>query len=501
MPLPPPQEVEIENEIEIHSLGLNNATGKLEYLVGIEVELFESNSPAQCTCALNLGGNNLLPPPSVVVSQAIIGISNQLTHELEGQEDEFEFEDENEIENELENEFESGSRTFGFAVEVDGVQSEPLQADDVHALLFKVEVAPSDLPALRNIPIRFAAGSDMPGHPLKVLNGYQTVLNLPGLTTDFTWDGRGDGQWNQDRWNAAGAYPTQGTHATVLQDQVTVAGLQQADSTSVTSGELLVVGTLNGDLEVLTAGRLSGSGRVQGTVSNHGAVTPSSVAGTLSFDGDFTQTASGRLELAIREPASQVSMSVSGTLTLAGTLELLSPPGPDEGPLQRGDRLDFPLIAAGQIVGSLDEVKLDGTPLGAVADGNETRFQRHRGDGQFDSLRIGVDAVTYSRYLAQPGDANGDGQFDSTDLTQVFQIGQYEDGQVENSDWLSGDWNGDLDFDTADLVLAFQTGTYESAAQVPEPAGTSLAILACLLGLIPRRRGQIQGAGGTKRLG
>jgi hypothetical protein len=62
-----------------------------------------------------------------------------------------------------------------------------------------------------------------------------------------------------------------------------------------------------------------------------------------------------------------------------------------------------------------------------------------------------------------PGDANRDGVFNSSDLVQVFQAGEYEDGIQKNSTWEEGDWNGDSEFDTSDLVLAFQTGRYTPA--------------------------------------
>ena len=71
------------------------------------------------------------------------------------------------------------------------------------------------------------------------------------------------------------------------------------------------------------------------------------------------------------------------------------------------------------------------------------------------SFSCGV-APTFS-----PGDANRDGLFNSSDLVQVFQRGEYEDGIENNSTWESGDWNGDLEFDSSDMVMAFQTGLYE----------------------------------------
>ncbi len=62
------------------------------------------------------------------------------------------------------------------------------------------------------------------------------------------------------------------------------------------------------------------------------------------------------------------------------------------------------------------------------------------------------------------GDANLDGNFDSTDLVQIFVSGQYEDNVAANSGWATGDWNCDQEFNTSDLVAAFQAGAYVSNA-------------------------------------
>ncbi len=71
-----------------------------------------------------------------------------------------------------------------------------------------------------------------------------------------------------------------------------------------------------------------------------------------------------------------------------------------------------------------------------------------------------------------PGDVNGDGVFDSTDLLRVFQYGEYEDDEEDNSTFDEGDWNGDGDFNTRDLVLVFQLGVYQQEA-IPLFARTS----------------------------
>ncbi|MCA9200878.1 MAG: spherulation-specific family 4 protein, partial [Planctomycetales bacterium] len=47
------------------------------------------------------------------------------------------------------------------------------------------------------------------------------------------------------------------------------------------------------------------------------------------------------------------------------------------------------------------------------------------------------------RFGSYFGDANLDGEFNSSDFVHVFTAGQYEDAFAWNSNWASGDWNGD----------------------------------------------------------
>jgi hypothetical protein len=92
------------------------------------------------------------------------------------------------------------------------------------------------------------------------------------------------------------------------------------------------------------------------------------------------------------------------------------------------------------------------------------------------------------------GDANLNGEFNSSDLVDVFQLGQYEDGVAANSGWAAGDWNGDREFDSSDFVTAFQAGGYEqgprgavAASAIPEPGTGLLAGIALLVSSLARR--------------
>ena len=93
------------------------------------------------------------------------------------------------------------------------------------------------------------------------------------------------------------------------------------------------------------------------------------------------------------------------------------------------------------------------------------------------------------------GDANLDGQFDSSDLVMVFQRGEYEDSVADNSTWEDGDWDGNGEFDSGDFVVAFVDGGYDiqpssvpQLAWVPEPSSLSAFLIGGLLLPVALRR-------------
>jgi hypothetical protein len=69
--------------------------------------------------------------------------------------------------------------------------------------------------------------------------------------------------------------------------------------------------------------------------------------------------------------------------------------------------------------------------------------------------------LLYRQWDRIPGDANGDGSFDTQDIVQVAQAGKYEEKDVAHATYEEGDWDGDGDFDTSDLVFAFAAGCYQ----------------------------------------
>jgi hypothetical protein len=92
------------------------------------------------------------------------------------------------------------------------------------------------------------------------------------------------------------------------------------------------------------------------------------------------------------------------------------------------------------------------------------------------------------------GDANLDGEFNSSDLVSVLATGTYEADVA--SVWSTGDFNGDGRTNSGDLVAALADGGYEAGprpaaavAAVPEPSTTLLLLLGALtLGLRSRVR-------------
>lgn len=83
------------------------------------------------------------------------------------------------------------------------------------------------------------------------------------------------------------------------------------------------------------------------------------------------------------------------------------------------------------------------------------------------------------------GDANLDGEFNSSDFVQVFSAGKFETGEAAT--WADGDWNGDGRFDSGDFVTAFSDGGFEIGIRtpnVPEPTNAAVTLVVSLFALL-----------------
>jgi hypothetical protein len=138
--------------------------------------------------------------------------------------------------------------------------------------------------------------------------------------------------------------------------------------------------------------------------------------------------------------------------------------------------------------GQLDAADIDDLTIQSASGSNPAAY-----DLNSDSLVNGDDVNVWINdlYNSWVGDANLDGEFNTSDLVTVLASGTYE-ADVD-SVWSTGDFNGDRRSNSSDLVAALAGGGYEAgpraatAASVPEPL--SLTLLAVgWLGLVVRRR-------------
>ncbi|MCU0314458.1 MAG: hypothetical protein MUC84_10420 [Solirubrobacteraceae bacterium] len=98
-------------------------------------------------------------------------------------------------------------------------------------------------------------------------------------------------------------------------------------ASSVSGGELRVLGGYTGAVALTGSGRLTGSGTITGSVTNTaGTVGPGLSPGTLTVSGGFTQGPGGTLELDVTgtTPGTQFDvLAVSGHAALDGTVKVL----------------------------------------------------------------------------------------------------------------------------------------------------------------------------------
>ena len=236
---------------------------------------------------------------------------------------------------------------------------------------------------------------------------------------------------------------------------VGVLDLSNAASASFTEGRLQF-GTVIGNLTV-----------------DGGTVSPGRRIGAATLVGNYVQNA-GVLEIEIGGPDAGDfdRLTITGTATVDDTLNVQSAAdyrGPDE----RGESHAFQVLTASSITGAFDAIAYDGEEL--TAGTNYVSQPDPDGvDGLFRTVVVTGTDVTITNYLAELGDADGDGNVDAADLAtweaNFGMAGDFTTGDFDNSGTAGG---GDF--------LSWQENyaaplTVDAASKaVPEP--TTLIIL------------------------
>ncbi|MDJ0387708.1 autotransporter domain-containing protein [Roseomonas sp. E05] len=137
--------------------------------------------------------------------------------------------------------------------------------------------------------------------------------------------------------------------------------------TSVSSGVLLLgdaehaMARTGGDVGVAPGAGLAGTGTVGGSLVNAGVVAPgmAGAPGTLTVGGNYVQTSSGTLQVALT-PSAASTLTIAGTASLDGGLSIIPASGP-----YAPDSLYTLLTASGGVTGSFATLagSIDGMEL------------------------------------------------------------------------------------------------------------------------------------------
>jgi hypothetical protein len=227
----------------------------------------------------------------------------------------------------------------------------------------------------------------------------------------------------------------------------------------------------NADDSLLTiseASSMTGNGTLSLDVKNNGTLSHGGSVGTITVNGDFTQSSTGTLTVDIGGTSAGVNsdlLSISGQADLSGKLDidLLSAYTPSV-----GDTIT--ILTYGNYVGEFD-----------------TLSDWIIGDGLYFATDYKANALNLVTTHAIDGDVNYDGLANNTDLTIMA---TYYNKTGGTAGWETADFNGDGYVNWNDLVLLAANYTNGDGTigidpsllltSVPEPATLGLLILGSL---------------------
>ncbi len=199
-------------------------------------------------------------------------------------------------------------------------------------------------------------------------------------------------------------------------------------------------------------GTLVGRGDFEGIHVKTARLAPGDSIGAihatmLRFDSDAT------LEIELGDDGDH-DLIESELALLDGTLEVQQIVGTTFGP--RGSMRTVPILQAS----------------GALHGEFHTTSERHLGDGVFFDVHYSGSSVDLSVMVAGPGDANGDGRVDTTDL------GVWRENKFSLGSWVDGDFSGDGFVDGEDFNIWLTNRFRVDQIPVPTISGPPRAALA-----------------------
>ena len=174
--------------------------------------------------------------------------------------------------------------------------------------------------------------------------------------------GSGNATFDVSQIGASGQYQGFGAFQKTGASTWTLTGTNQGVmSWAVNAGTLLVNGSIaSSDLTVNAGGTIGGNGTIGNTTINGGTLSPGNSIGTLTVQGNLVLTSAAAYIVEV-SPTNADRTNVTGTATLAGTVQAVFAPG---GYFARTYTI---LSATGGSTGTFSNLTTSGLPAGFTA--------------------------------------------------------------------------------------------------------------------------------------